>query len=102
MRGTLAGEPVLCGCQRERPTVCRVATARIDLGAGGEVIVRGIGEYGNDLRVLAARGIGRPVTIFGKLTVAPPAPYRTAYETCPAEPFPRTGRPRAFLEMEGI
>jgi hypothetical protein len=102
VRGTLVGEPVLCGCQRERPTVCRVATGRLDLGTAGEVIVRGISEYGNDLRALAARGSDRTVTIYGKLTAAAPAPYKTAYESCRSDPFPRSGKPRAFLEMEGI
>ena len=103
VRGILNEEPRLCGCQRERATVCRVATARLDLGEGGEVVVRGISEYGNDLRALAARGLGRSVTIFGLLTAQPPQPYKTAYETCPADPFPTgAGRPRAYLEMEGF
>jgi len=102
VRGTLAGEPVLCGCQKDRVTVCRVATARLDLGEGGDVVVRGISEYGNDLRELAKRGVGRPVMIFGRLTTSPPPPYRTAHETCRADPFPTTGRPRAYLEMEGF
>ena len=103
MRGVLAAEPVLCGCQRDRATVCRVATSRLDLGPGGDVIVRGISEYGNDLRDLARRGIGREVSIYGLLTAQAPVPYKTAYETCSADPFPRTaGRPRAYLEMEGF
>ena len=102
VRGILNEEPRLCGCQRERATVCRVATARLDLGEGGEVVVRGISEYGNDLRALAARGLGRSVTIFGLLTAQPPQPYKTAYETCPADPFQRvSGQARAYLEMEG-
>jgi hypothetical protein len=103
VRGVLAAEPVLCGCQRDRATVCRVATSRLDLGPGGDVIVRGISEYGNDLRDLARRGIGRAVTIYGLLTAQAPPPYKTAYETCAADPFPRSGsRPRAYLEMEGF
>jgi hypothetical protein len=103
VRGTLAAEPVLCGCQRDRATVCRVATSRLDLGEGGDVIVRGISEYGNDLRDLAKRGIGREVSIYGLLTAQAPLPYKTAYETCAADPFPRSaGRPRAYLEMEGF
>jgi hypothetical protein len=93
---------VLCGCQSARPTVCRVATGRLDLGIAGDVIVRGISEYGNDLRALFAKGADRTVTIYGKLTSVVPAPYKTAYESCQMEPFPRTGHPRAFLEMEGI
>jgi hypothetical protein len=103
VRGVLAVEPVLCGCQRDRATVCRVATSRLDLGQGGDVIVRGISEYGNDLRDLARRGIGREVTIYGLLTAQAPLPYKTAYETCPVDPFPRNAsRPRAYLEMEGF
>ena len=101
VRGTLATEPVLCGCQAHRPTVCRVATVRLDLGHGGDVIARGISEYGDDLRVLARRGINREVSLFGKLTAARPEPYKTAYEACSSDPFPvEKGRPRAYLEVE--
>ena len=68
--------------------MCRVATSRLDLGQGGDVIVRGISEYGNDLRDLARRGIGREVTIYGLLTAQAPLPYKTAHETCAGRSVP--------------
>jgi hypothetical protein len=41
--------------------------------------------------------------IYGLLTAQPPQPYKTAYETCSADPIPRnTALPRAYLEIEGF
>jgi hypothetical protein len=98
LRGTLASAPVTCSCAPGRPRACSVADARLDLGSGGEVIVRGLSDFATNVQMLADQGIGREVTAHGKLT-RNPKPARTSV-SCPPDPFPHTpGRPRAYLEF---
>jgi hypothetical protein len=98
VRGTLVEPPRVCSCAPGRPRACRVADARLDLGAGGEVVVRGLSDYAANVQMLADGGTGREVKAYGKLT-RNPKPASTSVP-CAADPFPRVpGKPRTYLEF---
>ena len=98
IRGVLREPPRGCSCAPDRPRACAVADALVDLGAGGEVIVRGLSDYAARVLILADGPLPREVTLYGRLASAP-KPSGSS-EACVADPYPpSSGRPRAYLEL---
>ena len=98
VRGVLREEPRTCACAPQRPRACYVADVLLDLGPGGEVIVRGLSDHAANVLKLADGGTGREVTVYGRLT-RDPKPSGTSVR-CAADPYDRApGRPRAYLEL---
>ncbi len=97
VRGRLMEPPRTCACAPGRPKACYVADARLDLGEGGEVIVRGLSDFAATVLILAEAGTEREISAYGKLTRAPKPAGSSV--PCPADPFPPTNRPRAYLDV---
>lgn len=96
-----------CTCTETNPPGCRVAAILIDLGAGGDVVARGVSSNADAVRALAdspEAQTGKPVTVYGVLNPLPTlAQDKTSYEPIDCG-WAQFGAPppagRAYLQVE--
>ncbi len=98
----------LCHCSQNDPTSCRFASILLDMGQGGDVVIRGVSNNADSLRALADSKdalSGKTISFYGVIQPLPTkeeiAIKRYEFLSCGWEEFgtpPRTGR--AYLDVE--